>query len=160
MFVTATFKPKGKGEVSIRKSHKGITGGAYYASQVVFDNKAALWNNVDYSKKQKTLDVIDLKNGKKLFSKKLTARGWAYASPTYAGGFLYVAGDAGACHVLFPHTGASGFEMKEVACNQLEPFRSCPVFEGERLYIRTLKGLWCFQASDEDMALAKQLKGK
>lgn len=36
-----------------------------------------------------------------------------------------------------------GREYKEVAHNSLETFRSSLVFAGKRLYVRTIKGLWC-----------------
>ena len=36
-----------------------------------------------------------------------------------------------------------GREYKEIARNTLETFRSTPVFEGRRMYVRTLKHLWC-----------------
>ena len=42
--------------------------------------------------------------------------------------------------VVFDLDDAAG---KEVSRNQLEPFRSSPVFDGTRLYIRTLGGVYC-----------------
>ena len=37
----------------------------------------------------------------------------------------------------------AGREYRAVATNTLEAMRSCPVFEERRMYIRTLKNLWC-----------------
>ena len=36
-----------------------------------------------------------------------------------------------------------GREYKEIAENRLEPARSTPVFAGSRMYLRTLKNLYC-----------------
>lgn len=36
-----------------------------------------------------------------------------------------------------------GTEMEVVAKNTLEGFRSNPVFEGQRVYLRGRKNLWC-----------------
>jgi hypothetical protein len=44
----------------------------------------------------------------------------------------------GATVVLEP-----GREYREVARNQLEGYGSCPVFSGQRMYLRTNKHLYC-----------------
>ncbi len=49
-----------------------------------------------------------------------------------------------------PGTYARVFELRQVACNTLEPFRACPVFDGDRLYLRGRKHLLCVEASAED----------
>ena len=62
----------------------------------------------------------------------------ALLSITLAGGLLFISSDAGVTLVLEP-----GREYKEVAKNTLEPFRSTPVFQGKRLYIRAKEHLYC-----------------
>ena len=42
---------------------------------------------------------------------------------------------------------APGREFRQVAINKLEPYRSCPVFEGRRMYIRTAGHLYCIGAA-------------
>jgi outer membrane protein assembly factor BamB len=64
--------------------------------------------------------------------------GQCYPSITLAGKYLFVSSDNGHTLVLEP-----GREYKEIAHNVLEPFRSTPVFEGKRMYVRTLQHLWC-----------------
>ena len=154
--VSCVFGAKPNGEVTFKKGGRGIPNGVYYASAVIFDNKAALWNNVDYKLNKKTLYVVDLKSGKTLVNLKLNVGGWAYPTPTYAGGFLYVAGDKGECAVFRTKSGGK-FDLKEIARNGLEPFRSCPVFEGDRMYIRGMTRLWCIKASAEDRERAAEL---
>ncbi len=61
-----------------------------------------------------------------------------YPSFVLAGGRVYVSHDSGVTLVLEP-TAA----YKQIARNTLEPFRSTPVAAGDRIYIRTLKNLYC-----------------
>jgi hypothetical protein len=65
-------------------------------------------------------------------------QGTVYSSPTLAGKYILLSGEGGRTVVL-----ASGREYREVARNELEPFRSTPVFAGDRMYVRTLKALYC-----------------
>jgi outer membrane protein assembly factor BamB len=104
----------------------------YYASPVHLDGLLyGVTQHGDYS-------VIDALDGRVVLEKKLDLGGTFYPSITLAGGLLYVSGDSGKTVVLQP-----GRDYKELARNVLEPFRSNPVFAGERLYVRTLKGLYC-----------------
>ena len=83
--------------------------------------------------------VIDAKTGAVVATRKLDLGGTVYPSITLGGKYLYVSDDAGKTLVLEP-----GTEYKEVAANKLEAFRSCPLFVGKRVYIRTQKNLFCF----------------
>jgi outer membrane protein assembly factor BamB len=104
----------------------------YYASPVLHDGLLyAVTQQGDFS-------VIDAANGQVVCEKKLNLGGTFYPSITMAGDRLYVSGDSGNTVVLQP-----GREYKELARNSLEPFRSNPVFVGGRIYVRTLKGLFC-----------------
>jgi outer membrane protein assembly factor BamB len=104
----------------------------YYASPVYHDGLLhAVTQHGDYS-------VIDAADGRVVLEHKLALGATAYPSVTLAGGLLYVSSDNGKTVILQP-----GREYKEVARNTLEPFRCSPVFVGERLYVRTLKGLYC-----------------
>jgi hypothetical protein len=69
---------------------------------------------------------------------KLELGGTFYPSVTLAGHTLFVSSDKGVTAVF--DLDESG---KEVARNGLEPFRSSPVFDGHRLYIRSLAGVYC-----------------
>ena len=83
--------------------------------------------------------VIDIQDGSIVYSKKLSfGKGTVYPSPTLAGSNIYISHDNGTTIVLKP-----GREYVEIARNKLEGFRSCPVFHGNRLYIRTMKKLYC-----------------
>ncbi len=62
----------------------------------------------------------------------------AYPSVVAAGKVILVSGDNGMTVVV-----QAGREFKELARNVLEPFRSTPVSAGKRLYIRTLKKMYC-----------------
>ena len=82
--------------------------------------------------------VIDAANGQIVAEHKLDLGGTFYPSVTLAGGLLFVSSDNGKTVVL-----QSGREYKEVGRNSLEPFRSGPVFVGQRAYVRGLDHLWC-----------------
>ncbi len=104
----------------------------YYASPVVKDGLIyAVNQRGDWS-------VIDAANGQLVCEHKLDLGGTIYPSVTLAGGFVFVSSDNGKTLVL-----QTGREYKEVGRNSLEPFRSCPVFVGQRVYVRALDHLWC-----------------
>ena len=64
-----------------------------------------------------------------------------YPSICLAGGKLFVSGDQGRTLVIEP-----GREYRELASNTLEQFRSSPVFDGGRIYIRGLNHFFCIGA--------------
>ncbi len=82
--------------------------------------------------------VLDAKTGKLVYDIRLEFEGEVYPSICLAGNLLYVSSENGTTLVLAP-----GREYKEIARNSLETFRSTPVFEGRRMYVRTQKHLWC-----------------
>ena len=84
------------------------------------------------------LSVIDAADGRVLYEKKLDLGGTVYPSVSLAGGCLFVSSDNGKTVLLKP-----GRDYQEVARNALEPFRSSPVFVGERMVVRTLLGVIC-----------------
>jgi len=104
----------------------------FYASPVYHEGLIYAVNQLDY------LVVIDAANGAVVYEQKLNLGGTHYPSLAVAGNFIFVSSDSGKTVVLEP-----GREYKEIARNTLEPFRSCPVFVGTRLYIRTEKNLYC-----------------
>ncbi|MCG3180252.1 MAG: hypothetical protein BIFFINMI_02610 [Phycisphaerae bacterium] len=65
-------------------------------------------------------------------------QGTCYPSITLAGANLFVSIDNGTTLVM-----TTGRSPQVVAANKLETFRSCPVFEGKRMYVRTDKHLYC-----------------
>lgn len=88
---------------------------------------------------QGILNVVDAVTGKTAYEQRLDlGQGEVYPSVTLAGGLLFISSDSGVTLVLEP-----GREYREVSRNTLEPFRSTPVFEGKRMYVRTLKNLFC-----------------
>ena len=88
---------------------------------------------------QGILNVVESASGKPVYEQRLDlGQGEVYPSVTLAGGLLFISSDSGTTLVLQP-----GREYQEVARNTLEPFRSTPVFEGRRMYVRTQKNLYC-----------------
>ena len=98
------------------------------------------------------LSVIDANTGQVVYEQVLDLGGDAgrvgavvvdivYASVTLAGDYLYVSMDNGTTVVMQP-----GREFHQVAVNTLEPLRSCPVFVGDRMYVRGLQHLYCIHA--------------
>jgi hypothetical protein len=62
-----------------------------------------------------------------------------YTSITLGGKNLYAGNEDGTVVIFEP-----GSAYKEVARTKLDKFRSCPAFEGTRIYVRTYKGMVCF----------------
>jgi outer membrane protein assembly factor BamB len=105
----------------------------YYASPVVHDGLiyAMTQNNV--------FSVIDQHSGEIVYSETLSLGGGAaYPSITLAGGYVYASNSNGATAVLKP-----GREYVEVASNSLEKFRSNPIFDGSRMYVRGEEHFYC-----------------
>jgi hypothetical protein len=84
------------------------------------------------------LSAIDAESGKLVFTQELKLPKTTYPSLTAAGGYVYASGDGGKTIVFKPER-----EFEAVAENELEAFRSCPVFVGKRMYVRTYKHLYC-----------------
>lgn len=126
--VDDNFKPELLWTAKIRKDR-------YYAASV-------LDNGLLYSVTQTgILSVIDAENGQVVYEQALGGKPTFYPAITLAGGYLYVSNDQGTTFVLKP-----GRTFELVTTNTLEPFRACPVFIGNKLYIRGLKNLYCIAA--------------
>jgi outer membrane protein assembly factor BamB len=108
-------------------------GGDYwFASPIYHDGLLyAINGNCNFS-------VVDAKTGKLVYGDRLDFGGRVYPSICLAGKYIYISSDNGTTIVLEP-----GRAYKEIARNDLETFRSSPVFEGRRMYVRTQKHLWC-----------------
>lgn len=92
--------------------------------------------------RNETYHVLDAKTGRVITEvEKLLGGGGtnsAYPSIALAGGKVFVSSQAGKTVVIEP-----GRTHKVLATNSLDPFRSSPVFVGNRVYIRTMKHLYC-----------------
>ncbi len=75
---------------------------------------------------------------KVIHAEKLTPKGTYYPSVVYAGGYIIVSADGGGAVVMKP-----GKKPEKVATNNLEGYRSTPILEGSRMYVRGLKNLYC-----------------
>lgn len=84
------------------------------------------------------MTALDAATGAVVWSQNVSLGGTLYPSPCLAGGRIYVSSDTGETVVLAP-----GREYKVLGRMALEPFRSNPVFDGDRVYIRGLTHLWC-----------------
>jgi outer membrane protein assembly factor BamB len=105
----------------------------YYATPVV--EKGLIFNITRGSH----LTVLNAKTGELAYEKKLDlGKGMVYPSPVLAGDRLYVSNENGTVIALAPES-----TYRELSRHAFQPFRSCPVAVGGRLYIRTLKGLCC-----------------
>lgn len=104
----------------------------YYASSLLHDGRLYMINQAG------DFNVLDAGTGKTLSGRKLDLGGTTYPSITLGGGHVFVSSDTGVTVVLAP-----GDEPKQLARNTLEPFRSTPVFAGERMYVRAMGNLYC-----------------
>lgn len=145
--MTCQFLPQGADGIQAKASGSGIPKGCYYASVLVTEPYIYAWNNIDYKARDKMLHVFDAKTRKQVGDVTLSVGGWAYASPTAAGKFIYVINSTGACTVLAAQRDGT---HKTVAVNQLDPMSACPVFEKDRMYARTHKTLYCIVTSAAD----------
>lgn len=108
-----------------------IPEGRYYGSPLVHDGLVYAMNA------QGKLSVLDQSTGTLVYSQSFTFD-TTYPSPTLAGNYVFLAGEGGKTAVI-----KTGRQFEQVAMNTLEPFRSCPVFSGTRMYLRGHKNLWC-----------------
>lgn len=139
-------KNKAKAQKLPAKAEKGakvdtlwevsIPSDRYYASPV-FDGK-----NVHSITRAGVYTVLDAKTGKQVYQEKLKlGRGTYYPSPTLAGNLVLISLDNGKTKIY-----EVGGKIKAAGQNTLSAFRSCPVFNGGRMYIRTLDGMYCIGA--------------
>ncbi|MBL8799500.1 MAG: PQQ-binding-like beta-propeller repeat protein [Planctomycetia bacterium] len=111
-----------------------LTGSGYwFASPVLHDGLIYGCNAMGI------LSVVEARSGQLVYEKRLPfGSGQVYPSITLAGGRLFISSDEGVTLVLQP-----GREYQELARNTLEPFRSTPVFQGKRMYVRGKEHLYC-----------------
>ncbi|MCX7591075.1 MAG: PQQ-like beta-propeller repeat protein, partial [Kiritimatiellae bacterium] len=111
----------------------------YYASPLLYEGLL-------YTMHQKNLfSVIDAATGEVIREEKLDlGEGDAYTSITLAGSLIFAGNESGRMAVIRP-----GRDFQVLAINQLDKFRSTPVFEGNRMYLRTYKFLYCIGATTE-----------
>lgn len=104
----------------------------YYSSPLILDG-------LIYAVMQRgEFTVLDASTGKVVYTKQLDLGGGTfYPSITGAGNRVYVSSDNGTTVVL-----EAGRAYKEIARNQFDAFRSCLVFDGQSLFIRSLKALY------------------
>jgi outer membrane protein assembly factor BamB len=105
----------------------------YYASPVLHEGLL-------YTMNQKNrVSAIDAATGVVVKDERLPlGNGNAYTSITLAGGLLFAGSESGKMAVIQP-----GRDFTVLAINTLDRFRTTPVFEGERMYLRTAKFLYC-----------------
>ncbi|MFQ5733735.1 MAG: PQQ-binding-like beta-propeller repeat protein [Planctomycetaceae bacterium] len=108
-------------------------GSRYFSSPVLHDGLLYTVSS------RQIMTVIDAADGKVVYQRRLNAgRGTAYPSVCFAGGRIYVSSDNGTTVVLKP-----GRKYEEIARNKLDGFISTPVFDGNRMYLRTHRYLYC-----------------
>ena len=105
-----------------------------YASPVMHDG-------IIYTVTEKgILNAIEASTGKVIYERDLefASKELTYPSMAVAGNYVYASCSNGTTVVI-----KVGREFKEISRNTLEPFRSCLVFSGRRMYVRTMKHLYC-----------------
>lgn len=125
----AEFDPDNKAEILwTTKPHND----RYYGSPLCHEG-------LIYAITQKALlSVIDALTGEIVYRTDMKLAGTVYPSITLAGTYLFVSSDDGTTIVMKP-----GRVYEEVARNKLEGFRTSPLFVKDRLYVRTLKHVYC-----------------
>ena len=105
-----------------------------------FYASAALADDLMFTVLQKgPLLAIDRATGEVLSETKISLKkGDCYSSVTRAGKYLFLASEKGNVYVF-----EIGREPKQVASFKAAGFRSTPVFEGKRMYLRAYKKLYC-----------------
>ncbi len=113
-----------------------IKGSRHYASPLLHDGL------VYTISREARLSVLEQSTGTLVYEKKLTINhgntNSVYSSVTLGGDHIFIGCEEGTTLVLKP-----GRTYSEVARNNLEPFRSTPVFSGDRMYLRGLRHLYC-----------------
>ncbi len=110
-------------------------GSRHYASVVIHDGL------IYAVSREQSFSILDAASGEVLHKSRLdldSGTNTAYPSITLAGDKVFVSTENGTTAILEP-----GREYKEVARNSLESFRSSPVFDGNRMYVRAFDHLYC-----------------
>lgn len=108
----------------------------YYSSPVVHDG-------IIYGvTRSQFLSALDINTGQVLYEQNLAlGKGECYSSITLAGDKLLLVCDNGNAVVFAP-----GPSYQELARSMLDTCRSCPVFQGDRMYLRTYSRMYCIGA--------------
>jgi len=111
----------------------------YFASPVIYKGLVYTVNS------KEDLYVLDAQTGERVYKERLKlSRGTAYPSPCFAGGHLYISGADERKHKGVTLVIEPGKAYTEIAKNDLgEDFRSTPLFEDNKIYIRAMKHLYC-----------------
>ncbi len=104
----------------------------YYAAPLYHQGLLYVINQASH------LTVLDAQTGDTVYEKDLELKNTAYPSPVLAGDKILISHDSGWTLVIEP-----GREYKETARNKLEAFRATPVFNGGRMFVRTLNAVYC-----------------
>lgn len=115
-----------------------LQGSRHYASAVIHEGL------VYAISREEMFAVIDANTGEVVYQKRLNLGGGsnsAYPSVTLAGDKLFVGSETGTTVVL-----ALGRTYRELARNEIEGYRSSPVFAGDRMYLRGFEYLYCFSS--------------
>ncbi len=115
-----------------------ITRNRYYGSPVYRDGRI-------YAVTQShQLTVLDASNGEAIYEMRIPDMpGLVYSSITMTRNALLISTERGATVLLAP-----GDEYEELGRGRLDTFRSTPVFDSGRMYIRTRSGLYCIAPED------------
>ena len=116
-----------------------VAGSRHYASPLVY-------NSFVYTiSRESTMSVLDAETGQLVYERtmELGKGNSVYTSLSMAGNLIYAGSMTGEIVLFKP-----GRQYKEVARNQLEPFRSTPVFLGDRMYLRGLEYVYCLGRSE------------
>jgi len=125
---------------------------SFHTGPVIHKGLAYVWDRGG------TLIIIDLKSRQVVLDRNVGV-GESDSSPVLASRFVYLAGNNGTCVVLEQRskkieTKPGKFIRKlifpELARNRLEPCRSGPIFQGDRMYIRGQRNLYCVKTSAAD----------
>ena len=108
-----------------------------YASPVL--HEGVLYTMTEFG----VFSALDANTGAVLYEKDLAfgEKNPVFPSLSQAGRYVYASSSGGQTVVV-----EAGRQFKEIARNQLEPFRGSLVFAGRRLYIRGMKNLYCIGA--------------
>ena len=117
-----------------------VKGSRHYASSLVHDGLIyAISREQDFT-------ILDAETGEVLDEESFNlydgGSNGAYSSITLAGDKLFLGTENGASVVF-----ETGKEYKEVARNQVEGYRSTPIFDGDRMYLRAFDYLYCFSSA-------------
>jgi outer membrane protein assembly factor BamB len=124
--------PAGADAVKIEKVWEGkLTGGRRTPSSVLHQGR--LYALTTDGK----MDVLDAKTGAAIYDHRFSIHE-CYTSVTVAGKYLFVGCTRGTAIFFEP-----GDEYKEVTRNEIDGFGSTPVFQGERMYLRTRQWMYC-----------------